>query len=103
MISAVAHRQPSPSPDESNPAPVLALVLERVWLRARRRSAWLAHLLGDDDTELDAQGAAVAGFGTSLDQRDKPALEAQWYLQAEVPGRERQNSAYYHIGLWTNL
>lgn len=59
--------------------PALALVLLRVRLRARRRAAWLNHLLSEPGQKNGTGGlAAHHELARLLDDRDDPAFEAAW-------------------------
>jgi MoxR-like ATPase len=57
---------------------LLALIVDRVRLRARRRLAWLRHLEGNGGRD----GSIVAGWAAALDGNDRPEAEVRWFEQA---------------------
>jgi hypothetical protein len=61
----------------------LQLVLARVRLRARRRSAWLRKLWGEEVAPGGGIEIAHAEIDTHLDDRDSPAAEAEWLARAK--------------------
>jgi adenylate kinase family enzyme len=62
-------------------ASVLELVLMRVRLRVRRRATWLAHLWGR--SIADTFASFDTAFQASLDDRDSPEAESNWFDSSE--------------------
>jgi hypothetical protein len=64
--------------------PIVECVLQRVRLRARRRTAWLRKLWSEEGEPGDQNTVTHAEIDTHLEDRDAPAAEAAWYASDQA-------------------